>query len=72
MLKVTHKDKTQVKETKINIWLHDYELFNMKDSECITTMLDRFSEITNSLASLGRQISRSKKVKKILRSLPQE
>ena len=35
-------------------------------------MLDRFSEITNGLASFRKPISSSDKVKKILRSLPKE
>ncbi|WP_423229663.1 hypothetical protein, partial [Vibrio vulnificus] len=51
MLEVTHKRTTQVKETKINMVLHDYELFTMKEGESITGMLDRFAEITNGLAS---------------------
>lgn len=72
MLEVTHEGTTQVKETKINMLLHNYELFTMKDGESITNMLDRFAEITNGLASLGRSISSSDKVKKILRSLPRE
>ena len=61
-----------MKETKINMLLHDYELFKMKEEEHITSMLDRFSAIMNGLASLGRHMDDSKKVKKILRSLPQE
>ena len=72
MLEVTHVGTTQVKETRINMMLHDYELFTMKEGESITSMLDRFSEITNGLASLGKPIPSSDKVKKILRSLPKE
>ena len=68
MLKVTHERTTQVKETKINIVLHDYELFSMKEGENITNMLDRFANITNGLASLGIPITSNEKVKKILRS----
>ena len=44
----------------------------MRNDESINNMLDRFAEITNGLASFGRPISSSDKVKKILRSLPQE
>ena len=53
MLEVTHDGTTQVKKTKINILLHDYELFIMQDGESITNMLDRFLEITNGLAYFG-------------------
>ena len=69
-LDVTQEDIAQVKETKINMLLHDYELFTMRDDESINIMIDRFAEITNGLASFGRPISCSDKVKKILRSLP--
>ena len=44
----------------------------MKEGEPITFMLDRFSAIMNGLASRGRHIDDSEKVKNILRSLPQE
>ncbi|KAL6499603.1 hypothetical protein OROGR_027513 [Orobanche gracilis] len=70
ILEITHKGTSQVKETKINMLLHEYELFQMLDDESITTMLDRFSVITNGLASFGKPLSSSEKVKKILRSLP--
>ena len=66
MLEVTHIGTTQVKETKINMMLCDYKLFNMKEGESITSMLDGFSEISNGLASFGKPISSSDKVKKIL------
>ena len=72
MLKVTHVGTTQVKETRINMMLHDYELFTMMKGEIITSMLDRFLETTKGLASFGKPIPSSDKVKKILRSLPKE
>ena len=72
MLEVTHVGTTQVKETRINMMLYNYELFTMKEGESITSMLDRFSKITNGLASLEKPIPSSDKVKKILRSLPKE
>ena len=72
MLEVTHEGTTQVKETKTNMLPHEYELFTMKESESITSMLDRFTEITNGLASFGKPILESDRVKKILRSLPKE
>ena len=72
MLEVTHIGTTEVKETKINMMLYDYELFNMKEEESITSILGQFPEITNGLASFGKPISRSDKVEKILQSLPKE
>ena len=72
IMKVTHEGTTQVKETKINIMLHDYKLFSMKEGESITSILDWFSKMTNGLASFGNPILCSDKVNKILRSLPKE
>ena len=67
MLEVTHVGTCQVKETKINMMLHDYELFSMKEGENITSVLDKFSKVTNGLISFGNPISSSDKVKKTLR-----
>ena len=47
--------------------LHDYELFSMKEGENITSVLDKFSKVTNGLISFGNPISSSDKVKKTLR-----
>ncbi|KAJ8768804.1 hypothetical protein K2173_023708 [Erythroxylum novogranatense] len=71
-LRITHEGTNQVRETKINMLLHDYEMFVMKDGESISTMLDRFAEIINGLGNLGKHMTDSEKVKKILRSLPKE
>ena len=72
MLKVTHKGTAKVKEIMINMLLHYYELFTIKDDESINMMLDHVAKITNGLTSFGRPISSSDKVKKILRSLPKK
>ena len=71
-LRVTYEGTNQVRETKINMLLHEYEMFTMKDGESINAMLDRFGEIINGLSSLGKATSDSEQVKKILRSLPRE
>ena len=48
-LQVAHEGTNQVKETRINILVHEYESFNMKDNESITDMFGRFQKIINSL-----------------------
>ncbi|MBN8138595.1 retrotransposon gag domain-containing protein, partial [Vibrio vulnificus] len=68
-LRVTYEGTNQVRETKINVLLHEYEMFAMKEGESINGMLDRFGEIMNGLSSLGRTMTDSDQVKKILRSL---
>ena len=70
LLEITHEGTNQVKESKINILVHNYELFSMKETESIVEMITRFTEIVNGLEALGRVINESEKVMKILRSLP--
>ena len=41
----------------------------MKENETISEMVTRFTDITNSLASLGKEYTQVKKVRKILRAL---
>ncbi|KAL6347525.1 hypothetical protein AAG906_026049 [Vitis piasezkii] len=56
--------------SKINLLVHNYELFFMKDNETIVEMITKFTDIVNSLETLGKTYKESEKVMKILRSLP--
>ena len=49
LLEITHERTNQVKESRINIFVHDYELFSMKDFESIVEMFSRFMVIVNEL-----------------------
>ena len=69
-LVVTYEGTSQVKQTKININLRQYELFKMEANESIKKMFTRFTEIINNLDSLGKTFTTEEKVRKILRSLP--
>ena len=69
-LEVTHERTNQVKESKINILVHNYELFKIKSDESITEMFTRFTDIINGLKSLGKVYPNNAHVRKILRSLP--
>ena len=53
-LEGTHEGTSQVKESKINILVHNYELFKIKTDESITKMFTRFTNIINSLKSLRK------------------
>ena len=70
VVEITHEGKNQVKESKINLLVHNYELFSMKENEAIVEMITRFIDIVNGLKVLGKTYKESKKVIKILRSLP--
>ena len=72
LLEVTYEGNDQVKESKINILMHDYELFSIKDFESIVEMFSRFLVIVNKLEALGKTYTKVEKVMKILRSLPKK
>ncbi|KAL5545088.1 hypothetical protein UlMin_008872 [Ulmus minor] len=71
-LEVTHEGTNQVKESKISMLVHKYELFKMKHDESIKQMYTRFTDIINDLSSLGKEYTTSEMVRKILRSLPKQ
>ncbi|GAV78877.1 UBN2 domain-containing protein, partial [Cephalotus follicularis] len=70
LLEVTYEGTNQVKESKISMLIHEYELFIMHNDECISDMFTRFTTITNSLKNLGKSYSNQELVRKILRCLP--
>ncbi|GAV91418.1 LOW QUALITY PROTEIN: UBN2 domain-containing protein, partial [Cephalotus follicularis] len=69
LLEVT-EGTNQVKESKISMLVHEYELFFMHDNESISDMFTRFTTIINSLKNLGKSYSNQELVRKILRCLP--
>ena len=64
-----YEGTNQVKESKIGLLMHIYELFSMKDDESIIKMFTRFTNITNELQALGKAYTEMEKVIKILRCL---
>ena len=46
---ITHEGSNQVKESKIDILVHSYELFKMHENESISHMFTRFNDIVNGL-----------------------
>ena len=71
-LEVTYEGTSQVKEAKIDMLVHEYELFTMKEEENIDEMFERFSNIVNTLDALGKVYTDRELVRKILRSLTKE
>jgi hypothetical protein len=55
-LQITHEGTTQVKKTKINLLMQQYEMFRMTEEENIGNVFYRFLNIVNSLKGLGRVI----------------
>ncbi|WRX24924.1 hypothetical protein QQP08_017411 [Theobroma cacao] len=60
---------SQVKESKITFFTHNYDMFKVELGEDISTMFDRFTNITNKLNQLGKPIPEHELVKRLLRSL---
>ncbi|XP_070017843.1 uncharacterized protein [Nicotiana sylvestris] len=69
-LQIVHERTTQVKQSKIDMFTTEYELFRMKDDESIQDMHTRFTSIINELHSLGEIIPKNKLMRKILSVLP--
>ncbi|GAV63757.1 UBN2 domain-containing protein, partial [Cephalotus follicularis] len=70
LLEVTYEGTNQVKESKMSVLVHEYELFIMHDNESISDMFTHFTTIINSLKNLGKSYSNQELVRKILRCLP--
>ncbi|XP_075111497.1 uncharacterized protein LOC142181828 [Nicotiana tabacum] len=69
-LQTAYKETTQVKQSKIDMLITEYELFRMKDDESIQDMHTRFTSFINELYLLGDVIPKNKLVRKILSALP--
>ncbi|GAV88465.1 DUF4219 domain-containing protein/UBN2 domain-containing protein, partial [Cephalotus follicularis] len=66
-VEVTYKGTNQVKDAKISMLVHDYELFSMNEDEDIKSMFTRFTNIVNALKLLDKTYSNSELVRKIFR-----
>ncbi|GAV58052.1 UBN2 domain-containing protein, partial [Cephalotus follicularis] len=56
-LEITYKWTNQVKDAKISMLVHEYELFQMNEDEDIKSMFTRFTNIINALQSLHKTFS---------------
>ena len=68
-LKDTYEGTSDMKNAKIDMLMHEYETFKMKENETVEEMFERFGKITNALDALGERLAQAKLVRKILRSL---
>ena len=71
-LEFIHVGTSQVKQSKIDQHVHEYELFQMKQGEGIEEMFERFSTIINNLDALGKSYNEGDIVRKVLKSLTPE
>jgi len=68
-LEVTHESTNKVKDTKLNMFKHKYELFMIKPSESINEMYTHFTNIISGMISLGKSFNNKTLAKKTLRIL---
>ena len=69
-LQVAHEGTNQVKQSRIELLVRKYELFEMNDKETIMDMYTQFTHIANELKSLEKSFTTEELVRKILRILP--
>ncbi|KAG8635627.1 hypothetical protein MANES_16G049670v8 [Manihot esculenta] len=53
-LEVTYKGTNQVKKSKVNLLIRDFEMFEIKPSETIVEMCTRFTDLMNLLKALSK------------------
>ena len=68
-LETLHEGTDEVKQSKVNTLVQQYELFCMKDGETISSMQIRFTHIIDKLQNLGKTISNQDCTNKILRCM---
>jgi len=69
-LRIHHEGTSHVKETRIDIGVRKFEVFEMSENETIGEMYARFTTIVNEMRSLGKAYSIHERVRKILKCLP--
>ena len=68
-IEITHKGTSEVKKSKINMLVKDFEILFIKSNEFINEFFNEFKEITNEFQALGKDIT-SAEMNKVWRSLP--
>ena len=65
-LRIAHEGTNLVKQSRIELLMTKYELFEMGDKETVIEMYTCFTHITNELKSLGKSFTTEELVRKIL------
>ena len=68
-LELIYEGTTEVKETKANLLITEYEMFRMKTDESISDMFAHLMQLINHLKALGEIYIDTELVRKVLRSL---
>ena len=68
-LELIYEGTSEVKETKVNLLITEYDMFRMKTDEPIFDMFARLMQLINHLKALGKMYTDTELVRKVLRSL---
>ena len=65
-LELIYEGTSEVKETKVNLLITEYEMFKMKNDESISDMFTRLMQLINQLKALGKMYTDTELVRKVL------
>ena len=65
-LELIYEGTLEVKETKANLLITEYEMFRMKTDESISDMFARLMQLINHLKALGKMYIDTELVRKVL------
>ncbi|XP_077242502.1 uncharacterized protein LOC143883016 [Tasmannia lanceolata] len=69
-LETTHDGTTQVKKSKVNMLISDFESFEIYENESIFDMFTHFTNVVNELSALGKTYINYELVQRLLRCFP--
>ena len=69
-LVVTYEGTTDIKDSRMDTLIQEYENFKLQDGENIIDMETRFTRIIDELAQLGKNYTQNEKNRRVLKSLP--
>ncbi|KAL8120843.1 hypothetical protein AgCh_017861 [Apium graveolens] len=69
-LVVTYEGTTDIKDSRMDILIQEYENFKLQEGENIIEMETRFTRIIDELSQLGKNYTQNEKNRRVLKSLP--
>ena len=69
-LVITYEGTTDIKDSRMDTLIQEYENFKLQEGENIIDMETRFTRIVDELSQLGKSYTRNEKNRRVLKSLP--
>lgn len=67
---VTYEGTSDIKDSRMETLIQEYENFKLQEGETIIDMETRFTRIIDELTQLGKNYTRNEKNRRVLKSLP--